>query len=127
MITTARPEKSVEVVMFEEISGCQGPQPSQSSQAYLYWLGEHRLSNWLGGRLVQTQHLPAHHLLLLLALLHLPAQSGQLGLALAVGGVEPVDSPQYSDGLVQLTFLQQNLGFSEQGLLIVWLNLQHLQ
>ena len=109
--------------MFEEISGSQSTQTSQGGQCYLHWLGEQRLSDWLGGSLVQTQHLPAHHLLLLLALLHLPGQPGQLGLALTVGGVEPVDSSQDSYGLVQLTFLHQNLGLSEEGLLVVWLDL----
>ena len=113
--------------MFEEESGSEGSQSSQGSQGYLDWLGEQRVSDWLGGSLVQPQHLPAHHLLLLLALLRLPGEPGQLCLALTVGRIKPVDSPQYSNCLVQLTFLQQNLGFSEQGLLIVWLNLQHLQ
>ena len=127
MITTTRQDKSVKVVMFEEKCGPQSTQTSQGSQSYLDWLGEERLSDWLGGSLVQTQHLPAHHLLLLLALLRLPGEPCQLCLALTVGRVKPADSPQYSYRLVQLTFLQQNLGFSEQSLLIVWLDLQHLQ
>ena len=45
--------------MFEEISGSQSTQTSQGGQCYLHWLGEQRLSDWLGGSLVQAQHLPA--------------------------------------------------------------------
>ena len=77
-------------------------------------------------KFVQSQHFPAHQLLLLLAGLGLTSQPGELGVALLVGGVQAVDPSQDPYRFFYLALFDENFSFSKQRLFIVGFNFKDL-
>ena len=67
----------------------------------------------MGFHLVQAKHLPAHQLLLLLAGFDFVGELGELSVALLVGGVEAIDTPQNTNCFIQLAFFNKDFRLPE--------------